>query len=465
MALEYPVNYDVVIIGAGPGGEDSAIPLLAAGLSVALVEMELVGGECFNWACVPSKAMLRAGHALRSAERLPGARESITEPLNGSAVLSHRDDVVLHHDDSTVVDEFVDAGAVFIRGRARLVGPRRVAIITPDGEVEVEATHAVILATGSTPTIPDIPGLRESKPWTNREATSASVIPKKLVVLGSGAVGLELAQAWRSLGSEEVVVLNRKAALLASHEPFVGDLVLEGLIATGVQVRFGVQLVGVRRQADGRLLLELDDGTSEEADELLVAAGKVPATVDLGLDTVGLVAGDFIDVDDQMRARGSEWLYAIGDVNGRALLTHQASYHARIAAASIIAKSRGVESDFIDEINSTAVPQVIFTDPEVASVGLTLEQALKKGLRARKVEVDLGAVLGAKLHAKDYRGRVSFVIDEDRDVVVGATFVGQDVADMVHAATIAIVGELPLRTLRHAIPSFPTMSEAWLELR
>lgn len=465
MALEYPVNYDVVIIGAGPGGEDSAIPLLAAGLSVALVEMELVGGECFNWACVPSKAMLRAGHALRSAERLPGARESITEPLNGSAVLSHRDDVVLHHDDSTVVDEFVDAGAVFIRGRARLVGPRRVAIDTPDGEVEVQAEHAVILATGSTPTIPDIPGLRESKPWTNREATSASVIPKKLVVLGSGAVGLELAQAWRSLGSEEVVVLNRKAALLASHEPFVGDLVLEGLIATGVQVRFGVQLVGVRRQADGRLLLELDDGTSEEADELLVAAGKVPATVDLGLDTVGLVAGDFIDVDDQMRARGSEWLYAIGDVNGRALLTHQASYHARIAAASIIAKSRGVESDFIDEINSTAVPQVIFTDPEVASVGFTLEQALKKGLRARKVEVDLGAVLGAKLHAKDYRGRVSFVIDEDRDVVVGATFVGQDVADMVHAATIAIVGELPLRTLRHAIPSFPTMSEAWLELR
>jgi len=464
MALEYPVNYDVVIIGAGPGGEDSAIPLLAAGLSVALVEMELVGGECFNWACVPSKAMLRAGHALRSAERLPGARESITEPLNGSAVLSHRDDVVLHHDDSTVVDEFVDAGAVFIRGRARLVGPRRVAIDTPDGEVEVEAAHAVILATGSTPTIPDIPGLKESKPWTNREATSASVIPKKLVVLGSGAVGLELAQAWRSLGSEEVVVLNRKAGLLPSHEPFVGDLVLEGLIATGVQVRFGVQLVGVRRQADGRLLLELDDGTSEEADELLVAAGKVPATVDLGLDTVGLVAGDFIDVDDQMRARGSEWLYAIGDVNGRALLTHQASYHARIAAASIIAKSRGVESDFIDEINSTAVPQVIFTDPEVASVGFTLEQALKKGLRARKVEVDLGAVLGAKLHAKDYRGRVSFVIDEDRDVVVGATFVGQDVADMVHAATIAIVGELPLRTLRHAIPSFPTMSEAWLEL-
>ncbi|MFB2583140.1 NAD(P)/FAD-dependent oxidoreductase [Herbiconiux sp. P15] len=465
MALDAPVTYDVVIIGAGPGGEDCTTPLLAAGMSVALVEMELVGGECFNWACVPSKAMLRSGHALRSAGRLPGAREAITEPLNAAAALSYRDDVVLHHDDHAVVDDFVDAGAVFIRGRGRLVGPRRVSVATSDGQLEVHARHAVILATGSTATIPDIPGLKEAKPWTNREGTSASVAPNKLVVLGGGAVGLELAQAWRSLGSREVVVLNRRPGLLPSHEPFVGDLVLEGLVATGVQVRFGVQLIGVSRQADGQLLLALDDGTSELTDELLLAVGKRPATTDLGLETVGLAAGAFVEVDDHMQTRGHAWLYAIGDVNGRALLTHQASYHARIAAASIIAMSRGDESDFQDEVNGRAVPQVIFTDPEVASVGFTHEQAVTKGISARKVEADLGAVLGAQLHAMGYQGRVSFVIDEDRDVLVGATFVGQDVADMVHAATIAIVGEVPLRKLRHAIPSFPTMSEIWLDLK
>lgn len=457
-------DYDVVIIGAGPGGEDCTTALLKAGLSVALIETELVGGECFNWACVPSKAMLRPAHALRSAVRLPGAHEAITRPLDAPAALAHRDDVVLHHDDSSAIESFETAGAVFIRGRGRIEGPRRVVVATSHGDLRLRARHAVILATGSTAALPDIPGLVDAAPWTNREGTSVSVAPNKLVVLGSGAVGLELAQAWRSLGTSEVVVLSRRDALLPDHEPFVGDLVLQGLRETGVEVRFNAGVSEVERLSGGGVMLKLVDGSTELADELLVAVGKNPATANLGIETVGLTPGQFVEVGDDMRVAGTDWLYAVGDVNGRALLTHQASYHARIAASSVAARARGNDLDLTDEVNDTAVPQVIFTDPEVASVGMTLQQATSKGIHARKIEADLGAVLGARLHAKNYSGRVSFTVDDDRDVLIGATFVGQDVADMVHAATIAIVGQLTVRQLRHAVPSFPTMSELWLEL-
>lgn len=457
-------NFDVIIVGAGPGGEDCAVPLLANGFSVAMVESELVGGECFNWACVPSKAMLRAGHALRSATRLPGAAEAIRGEVDASAVLKHRDEVVLHHDDSSVVAEFVERGATFIRGRGRLDGARRVVVDTSDGDVLLEASLGIVLATGSTPAVPDIPGLEAARPWTNREATSASQAPRSLVILGSGAVALELAQAWRTLGSEQVTVLSRREHLLPTHEPFARELLLEGLLASGVEVKFGVHAVQVQRSSDGEVTVHLSDGSTVVSDELLVATGKLPATTGLGLETVGVEPGQFIAVGDDMSVADRRWLYAIGDVNGRALFTHQASYHARIAADAILRRSRGDEPRFVDEIDSVAVPQVIFTDPEVATVGITHQEAIDRGRRVRKIEADLGAVLGAQLHAKQYRGRVSFVIDEDHSVLVGATFVGQDVADMVHAATVAIVGRVPLSQLRHAVPSFPTMSEVWLDL-
>jgi dihydrolipoamide dehydrogenase len=463
MAADHPA-FDVIVIGAGPGGEDSATALLAAGLSVAMVESELIGGECFNYACVPSKAMLRPGHALRAAHRLPGAAEAVVGGLHAGSALGHRDDIVLHHDDSSEVERFTGLGATFVRGRGRLAGRRRVVVDTANGEHTLSATHAVIIATGSTPAIPDIPGLVAAGPWTNREATSAPKAPPALVVLGSGAVALEMAQAWISLGSEQVTVLSRRSSLLPDHEAFVGELVLEGLREAGVSVRFETRVTQVRRDGDRRVEIDLADGSRLHTDEILVATGKQPASTRIGLESVGVASGGFITVDDDMSVGEHDWLYAIGDVNGRALLTHQASYHARIAASAIIARSRGEQIDFRDEANDVAVPQVIFTDPEVATVGLTVAQARRRGIRARRVEADMGAVLGAQLHAHRYRGRASITIDDDHAVIVGATFVGQDVADMVHAATVAVAGRTPLRRLRHAIPSFPTMSEIWLDL-
>jgi dihydrolipoamide dehydrogenase len=459
-----PRGFDVVVIGAGPGGEDSTTPLLAAGLSVALVEPELIGGECFNYACVPSKAMLRPGHALRAGRRLPGAAEAIVGGPRATTVLQHRDDVVLHRDDSTEVDRFSGLGATFVRGRARLAGERTVVVETPEGELTLKAGHAVIVATGSTPLVPEIPGLAEAQPWSNREATSALTVPRSLMVLGSGPVALEMAQAWMSLGSEQVTVLSRRSVLLPDHEPFVGQFVLDGLRESRVSVRFATHVEKVRRHGDGRIAIMDANGSSLEADELLVATGKKPSTVGIGLESVGLRGGGFLVVNDDMTVGERDWLYAVGDVNGRALLTHQASYHARIAASAILARAAGQQPTLRDEAHQFGVPQVIFTDPEVASVGLTVEQARRGGLRARKVEADMGTVLGAQLHAHKYRGRASITIDDDRGVLVGATFVGQDVADMLHAATVAIIGRMPVKQLLHAIPSFPTMSEIWLEL-
>ncbi|MGW5580373.1 dihydrolipoyl dehydrogenase family protein [Micromonospora chokoriensis] len=457
-------NFDVIIIGAGPGGEDSAAQLLAAGLSVALVETELVGGECFNWACVPSKAMLRPGHALRAARRLPGAAEAITGRLGATTALDHRDEIVRHRDDTSEIERFESLGATFFRGRGRLDGMRQVTVAMRNGEHKLTATHAVIVSTGSTAVIPQIPGLADANPWTNRQATSVSRAPRSLAVLGSGAVALEMAQAWMSLGSERVTVLSRRSSLLPEHEPFVGELVLKGLDNMGITVRFDTRVAEAAREPDGSLRLRFADGADFRADELLVATGKKAASTDIGLDIVGVPSGNFVAVNDDMTVGDQDWLYAIGDVNGRALLTHQASYHARIAASAIICRAQGRENDFYDEANIVAVPQVIFTDPEVATVGLTLKQAEGLGVRARRIEADMGSVLGARLHAHGYEGRASITVDDSNGTILGATFVGQDVADMVHAATIAVVGKVPVKRLRHAVPSFPTMSEIWLDL-
>ena len=459
-------TYDVIVVGAGPVGEATAMRLRAGGLSVALVEAELVGGECHYWACIPSKAMLRPGHARLGALRVPGTREAVTGHLDTAAALARRDEVVDHHDDTRIVRGLGALGVHVVRGRGRLTGPAGVSVSTSAGaQVDLRANHAVVLATGALPALPPVPGLAEARPWTNREATSVHAAPRRLLVMGSGPVGLEMAQAWRSLGSEQVVVLSRGQHLLPEMEPFVGDLVLAGLQEAGVRVRFGVYVERVRRAAPGgEVEAHLNDGSSVVADELLVATGRRASTDDLGLDTIGAQPGAYLQVDPTMQVLQAPGVYAIGDVNGHALMTHQGKYQGRVAADAILARSSGHEPQYTAEADQGAVPQVLFTDPEVATVGLTHQQATQRGLRVSAVEADLGAVPGAMLHAKGYSGRAGLIIDEDTQTLVGATFVGQDVADMVHAATMAIVGHVPLERIRHAVPSFPTLSEVWLDL-
>ena len=465
--------YDVVVLGAGPVGENVADYARKGGVSVAVVERELVGGECSYWACIPSKALLRPVHALAAARRVPGAREAVTGGLDVAAVLAHRDSFVSGFDDSGQVAWLDSAGIALVRGHGRLVGERTVEVERDGATTTLTARHAVVLATGTSALVPDLPGLRAARPWTSREATTARAAPRRLLVMGGGVVAVEMAQAWSALGCEQVTVLARGERLLARNEPFVGELVRAGLVRAGVEVRTGVSVERVERPVDGGpVTATLSDGSTLEADELLVAAGRAPATTDLGLAAVGLEPGRSVPVDDMMQVQGVDgrWLYAAGDVNGRVLLTHQGKYQGRAVGSLIAARASGADGDtaawgrHVATADTAAVPQVVFTDPEVAAVGLTEEQARATGAPVRCVEYELGNVSGAALHAKGYRGRAKLVVDSARGVVLGATFVGQDAAELVHAATVAVVGEVPLDRLWHAVPSFPTMSEVWLRL-
>ncbi|MEU8344307.1 NAD(P)/FAD-dependent oxidoreductase [Spirillospora sp. NPDC048832] len=463
-------EFDVVVLGAGPTGENLADRAHAGGLSVAVVENELVGGECSYWACMPSKALLRPPAALANARRLPGAREAAGGTLDAAAVLRRRDEFAAHWKDGGQVDWLESAGLVLVRGRGRLDGVRRVIVDTPDGGRRVlTARHAVAVCTGTRAALPDLPGLAEVRPWTSREATSSSRVPGRLAVVGGGVVACEMATAWRALGSE-VVQLVRGSRLMARMEPFAGELVTQGLRAAGVDVRFGTSVTGARR--DGQVTLTLDGGETLTVDEVLFATGRKPATADLGLETVGLTPGRPIEVDSTGLAAGvpGEWLYAAGDVNGRALLTHQGKYQGRIFGAVIADRAAGRALDTADwgrsvaTADERAVPQVVFTDPEAAAVGLTLEEAERAGHRVRAVDYDLGSVAGASLHADGYLGRARAVVDLDREVLLGATFVGGDVAELLHSATIAVTAEVPISRLWHAVPAYPTISEIWLRL-
>ncbi|MGV9705242.1 dihydrolipoyl dehydrogenase family protein [Streptomyces sp. NPDC003483] len=464
------IAYDVVVLGAGPVGENVADRARAAGLSTAIVENELVGGECSYWACMPSKALLRPAIARADARRVPGLSGAVQGPLDAAAVLAHRDYYTSNWKDDGQVDWINGIGADLHRGHGRLAGPRRVSVEGPDGELRIlTARHAVAVCTGTRALLPNLPGLDEVKPWTSREATSAHEVPDRLIVVGGGVVAVEMATAWQALGSQ-VTLLCRGHGLLPRMEPFAGELVADALKEAGADVRTGTSVTGVTREGPTVVAVTYT-GERIEADEILFATGRVPHTGDIGLDTVGLEPGSWLDVDDSLRVTGSDWLYAVGDVNHRALLTHQGKYQARIAGAAIAARAAGVpllETDPWGAHAATAdhgaVPQVVFTDPEAAAVGLSLAEAEAAGHRVRAVDVDMSSVAGAGLYADGYRGKARMVVDLDRETVVGLTLVGPGVGELIHSATIAIAGEVPVGRLWHAVPSYPTVSEVWLRL-
>ncbi|MFD5684351.1 dihydrolipoyl dehydrogenase family protein [Streptomyces bacillaris] len=465
-------EYDVVVIGAGPVGENVADRARAAGLGTAVVESELIGGECSYWACMPSKALLRPVVARADARRVPGLSAAVQGPLDVPAVLAHRDEMTSHWKDDGQVGWLEGIGVAIHRGTGRLTGPREVTVTAPDGtEHRLTARHAVAVCTGTRAVVPDLPGIAEARPWTSREATSAETVPGRLVVVGGGVVGVEMATVWQALGAR-VTLLIRGGGLLPKMEPFAGELVAEALTEAGATIRTGVSVTAVERPApDGPVTAVLDDGTRVEADEILFATGRAPRTDDLGLETVGLEPGSWLTVDDSCRVEGTDWLYAVGDVNHRALLTHQGKYQARIAGAAIAARAHRTPpldttpwGPHTATADHHAVPQVVFTDPEAASVGLTLAEAEEAGHRVRAVDYDLASVAGAGLYADGYKGRARMIVDLDREILLGVTFVGPGIGELLHSATVAVAGEVPIARLWHAVPAYPTISEVWLRL-
>ena len=469
-------TYDIIGIGSGWATRVAGARAVKAGLTALIVESELVGGECPFWACIPSKALLRPQEVLGEALAVTGVKELLPPDakVDAAAVLRRRDKYTAGWDDGVHLIPMVEgAGVDLVRGYGKIAGEKQVEVRSADGQVAtLHARHAVIIGSGSVAVIPSIPGLAEAKPWTPRHATSSDHVPKSLVVIGTGAVGMEMATVYASLGSR-VTLVARSPEILPNYDAEIGKTVREAMVSRGATVLVATSVTKVTTNADGQKEVHLDDGQVIQTEEILVATGRRPATDGLGLEQYGIpVDGTPIKVDDSLciSAVPGGWLYGAGDVVGRGSFSHSSKYHGRIISNSIVAKVRGTEADTAPwgsasaTADAFAVPQVVFTSPVVASVGLSAKGAQDAGIAHRVVRAPL-ATSGTMVRGETpNNGFAQWVVDSSTNRLLGAVFVGNGVEELLHPSTVAIVGQVPLERLAHAVACFPTMSEVYLNL-
>ncbi|KBZ64306.1 dihydrolipoyl dehydrogenase family protein [Mycobacterium colombiense] len=462
-------EFDAIVLGGGVGGVATVRKLASVGLSVALVEDRLFGGECHYWGCNPSKTLLRPIEVLNLAKSVPGVRESISQAeLDVAAVFAKRDAIIEHLSDQDRTESLRQAGVAVFHGCGRLSGQRTVRVAYALGdttEAVLTARHAVVLATGTRPNVPEVPGLAQARPWTNRDLTTMTHVPPRALVVGGGPVAVEFATILTGLGSA-VTLLVRENTLLRSCEPEARELVAQSLRDRGVTMHFETKLSAVARAVAGGPVTATFQGQTIEVDEVVLAAGRLTNTDNIGLESVGLPGGGIVAVNDHLQAVGvtGGWLYALGDTTGRARLSHISTYHGRVVADIIAARAAGRElsENELTVRDAGSLAQVIHTEPQVAWAGRTESQARAEGFAVRTRTAHYpGAVSFLALYRDGFQGWAKLVINDETNTLLGATFVGPQFSELVQSATLAIVAKVPVSLLRHAVAPHPTVNQVW----